>query len=69
MFVNQNGLCLICGQTEKSGKKLSVDHNHETGKVRGLFTTYKTANKFADKIEPGGTYKMQIEKIQKLKRR
>ena len=40
-----------------------------TGKVRGLFTTYKTANKFADKIEPGGTYKMQIEKIQKLKRR
>ena len=36
MFVNQNGLCLICGQTEKSGKKLSVDHNHETGKVRGL---------------------------------
>lgn len=32
MFESQNGLCLICGQS----KKLSVDHNHTTGKVRGL---------------------------------
>lgn len=35
---NQGGVCAICGQPEKDSKKtyLSVDHDHETGKVRGL---------------------------------
>lgn len=39
----QNGLCAICGNLEtmkhnKSGsiRRLSVDHNHKTGKLRGL---------------------------------
>lgn len=37
MFTEQNGCCAICKrhQTEFN-KKLHVDHNHETGKVRGL---------------------------------
>jgi hypothetical protein len=37
MFSSQNGFCKICGvhQTELKSK-LCVDHNHETGKVRGL---------------------------------
>ena len=35
MFAKQNGLCAICKQ--KSGEKyLSIDHNHETGEIRGL---------------------------------
>jgi len=35
MFNRQGGACAICGQPP--GKKpLSVDHNHKTGKVRGL---------------------------------
>lgn len=29
----QGGVCLICGAGEK---KMAVDHNHETGKVRGI---------------------------------
>lgn len=38
---NQNGTCAICKQPETATVKgkirsLSVDHNHETGKVRGL---------------------------------
>jgi len=41
MFEQQNGVCAICGlpETRKNQygtRKLSVDHDHLTGKVRGL---------------------------------
>ncbi len=41
MFENQKGLCAICGlpETHKNMyglKGLSIDHNHNTNKVRGL---------------------------------
>ena len=43
IFAAQNGKCAICGNTEstldrRSGepKMLSVDHDHITGKIRGL---------------------------------
>jgi hypothetical protein len=34
----QNGLCAICGRAETSRRtgRLSVDHDHETGALRGL---------------------------------
>lgn len=33
----QKNVCAICGKPETRGKKrLCVDHNHTTGKVRGL---------------------------------
>ena len=33
----QNGCCAICGKAEALFKnRLAVDHNHRTGKVRGL---------------------------------
>jgi len=39
----QNGVCAICGcpqpETNKKTNKLTVDHNHKTGKVRGLLCT------------------------------
>jgi hypothetical protein len=41
MFVKQEGICAICG-TDDSGKnqygpkRFPIDHNHVTGKVRGL---------------------------------
>lgn len=31
------GVCAVCGTDKcKSGRRLSIDHNHETGEVRGL---------------------------------
>ena len=36
MYSNQGGVCSICGKKCRTGKDLSVDHNHETGKVRSL---------------------------------
>ena len=35
MLAGQNGVCASCG-TPPSGRKLSVDHDHETGVIRGL---------------------------------
>lgn len=37
MELRQNGVCAICGQPPKYPKtRLCVDHDHQTGKVRGL---------------------------------
>lgn len=33
---DQNGLCAICGRACPSGKRLAVDHDHESLEVRGL---------------------------------
>lgn len=32
----QDNVCAICGGLCKSGKRLAVDHNHTTGKIRDL---------------------------------
>lgn len=37
LFSEQEGKCAICGKHQNDlKKKLSVDHNHETGNIRGL---------------------------------
>jgi hypothetical protein len=38
MLTKQNGVCAICGKSERSSSKgvLSIDHDHSNGKVRGL---------------------------------
>jgi len=37
MFASQKGGCAICGRTQKQW--LSVDHDHASGRVRGLLCT------------------------------
>ena len=32
----QGGACALCGKHEWNGKRISVDHDHNSGKVRGL---------------------------------
>jgi len=36
MLATQGGGCAICGDVPAEGKSLHVDHDHETGRVRGL---------------------------------
>lgn len=38
MFKNQKGKCAICNTNRmpKNQKRFNIDHNHQTGKVRGL---------------------------------
>ena len=35
IFTNQRGQCKICGEKAKT-KRLSIDHDHDTGRIRGL---------------------------------
>src|SRR5438445_9289465 len=32
----QRGVCAICGKEPTDGERLAVDHDHATGRVRGL---------------------------------
>ncbi|UOF77962.1 recombination endonuclease viI [Caudoviricetes sp.] len=36
MLMAQSGGCAICGGQNIKGRRLAVDHDHATGKVRGL---------------------------------
>lgn len=36
LLESQGGVCAICKDTCSSGRRLGVDHNHDTGEVRGL---------------------------------
>jgi hypothetical protein len=36
MLASQGGVCAICGGVNSNGRRLHVDHNHATGKIRGL---------------------------------
>jgi len=35
-LAQQGGGCAVCGRAPKAGKSLHIDHDHETGYVRGL---------------------------------
>lgn len=39
LLAEQDGLCAICFGPPDDNRKLSIDHCHETGKVRGLLCT------------------------------
>jgi hypothetical protein len=36
MLVQQNGVCAICKGVNPNGRELSLDHDHNTGKARGI---------------------------------
>lgn len=45
----QSHVCFICGRPNKSGKRLSTDHSHITGLIRGLLC--QSCNRIFGKIE------------------
>ncbi len=53
LLAKQNGLCAICEAPESSWGSMAVDHNHETGEVRGLlcFNCNTALGKFNDDIQ------------------
>jgi len=36
MLAEQDNGCAVCGGVNSSGRRLAVDHDHETGRVRAL---------------------------------
>lgn len=36
MMLEQDGVCAVCGNACVTGRRLAVDHDHNTGAVRGL---------------------------------
>ena len=36
MVVDQGGVCKLCGKPPRPNRALVIDHDHKTGKVRGL---------------------------------
>lgn len=36
LYRKQNNCCAICGRLKREDEKFCIDHNHRTGKVRGL---------------------------------
>jgi hypothetical protein len=36
LLLRQNGVCAICARPPRGKRPLEVDHNHESGAVRGL---------------------------------
>lgn len=65
---NQNGLCAICNEQMPFEKAICVDHDHTTGKVRGLLCYFcnlalgitkdrpRILRKAAEYLELNGTY-------------
>jgi hypothetical protein len=74
MLESQNGVCAICGKEEmrinpktKKVHLLSVDHNHATGKVRGLLCM-KCNPGIGNFQENVGLLQNAIEYLKKFKR-
>ena len=53
LLQRQDGACAICREPCRTGARLSVDHSHETGEVRGLLCRNCNAGlgQFRDRVD------------------
>jgi hypothetical protein len=56
-IAGQGGLCAICGNPPKEGRRLHVDHNHRTGQIRAMLCSL--CNQRLGFIENGWAIKAQ----------
>jgi hypothetical protein len=55
MLELQNGVCAICKKSEPSGKRLAIDHCHNSGRIRKLLCTRcNTSLKRFEEVENWG---------------
>ena len=47
MLAAQDGVCAICGEPRPEDRTLHVDHDHDTGEIRGLLC-FKCNNALGD---------------------
>lgn len=70
MLAGQDGACAICGgeQTHAWATRFSVDHDHETGEVRGLLCTncntlLGMANDDVDRLMAAAAYLLSFNSV------
>ena len=73
-LAQQGGGCAVCARAPKAGKSLHVDHDHETGYVRGLLCFKCNAalgqlDDDLDRIERALTYVATKRRVAGLRRR
>jgi hypothetical protein len=49
LLEDQGGVCAICARSNASGRRLHTDHDHATGKVRGLLC--ERCNRYLSVVE------------------
>lgn len=71
MFKKQKGQCAVCGRHQMSlNRRLDIDHDHATGKVRGLLCS--VCNRHLGRVEHGCNYiaawgKQMLQYLEKYK--
>lgn len=60
MLEAQNGVCAVCLGSCSLGKRLAVDHNHETGEVRGLLCFRCNSAMAVFDAEPGRLDRVRV---------
>lgn len=58
LLIKQNGVCYLCKRTNR-GKRLYVDHNHHTNKIRGLLCNL--CNFFMERVDADSTIIKRLE--------
>jgi hypothetical protein len=59
MLTAQENKCAVCGSYSYRKRTLDVDHNHETGKVRGLLCSH------CNRVVIAGVERIGLERITK----
>ncbi len=65
MLESQGGVCALCGGPPQYGRRLSVDHCHETDRVRGLLCSY--CNTAISRVEAQPDWLIKVRRYLKWK--